>query len=187
VFARWARGQGEAQPETDVETGMTAGPSAMPAQEPGDGAEAAVPAAKGTVLEGEDPLQRWETEMDDRERGRLDALAAKLGRARRTIAEGRAMPAPPQVPPEALAALTAEGWRQVGEAAQVPGEALGPLLEMLEEGTTISAVATRFDVKKWTARTWLENLRGKRAAYVVGERAAARWMLGPPPGEGDAQ
>lgn len=124
--------------------------------------------------------------MDDRERGRLDALAAKLGGARRTIEEGRSMPAPPQVPPEALAALTAEHWRQVGEAAQVPGETLGPLLEMLEEGTTISAVAARFDVKKWTARTWLENLRGKGAAYVVGTRAAARWKLTPPPGEGDS-
>lgn len=187
VFARWARGQGENPAETDGGPGMTAGPSAVPAQEPGDGTETAVPAAKGTVLEGEDPLQRWETEMDDRERGRLDALAAKLGTARRTIEEGRARPAPPQADPEALAALTAEGWRQVGEAAQVPGEALGPLLEMLEGGTTISAVATRFDVKKWTARTWLENLRGKGAAYVVGERAAARWMLTPPPGEGDTQ
>jgi hypothetical protein len=42
-------------------------------------------------------------------------------------------------------------------------------------------------VKKWTARTWLENLRGKGAAYVVGTRAAARWKLTPPPGEGDSQ
>ena len=124
--------------------------------------------------------------MDDRERGRLDAIAAKLGGARRMLAETTAMPQP-EISPEAREAAAAEAWRQVGEAAQVPAEALAPLLEMLGEGTTAPAVAKRFGVSKWTARTWLENLRGKGAAYVDGERKAARWRLAPPLPGGDAQ
>jgi len=133
-------------------------------------------------------------DMGDRERAMLDGIAAKLGGARRMITETMARPAPPEVPREALDALTAERWRQVGVEAVIPEDARPRLLEMLAAppsaadprgGTTNSAVAREFGVSKWTARTWLQNLRNGDAAYVDGEKKAARWRLGPPPAEGD--
>jgi hypothetical protein len=186
VFARWARARGYADPdpETDGEAG---GPApALPSPGPGDGAQAAVPVAKGTVLTDEDPLRRWEMDMDDRERGRLDALAAKLGGVRQVIMETAAIPAPPEVPAGDLAALVAERWRRVGEAAEIPEGARRRLLEMLAEGTTGPRVAEALGVSKWTARTWLESLRNEGAVYLDGVKKAARWRLAPPLPDGDA-
>jgi hypothetical protein len=188
VFARWARARGYGDPETDDEMGEACDPAAAvpPLPGPGDGTEAAAPAAGRTVLTEEDSLRRWEMDMNDRERDMLDGLAAKLGGARRMITETMARPAPPEASPEALAAHVAERWWQIGEAAEVPADARPRLAEMLGGGTTISTVAKEFAVTKWTARQWLQRLRNERVAYVDGTRATARWRLAPPPGTGDA-
>jgi len=191
VFPRWARanGYGDPEPEADADD-KTAGdgiPSA--AMPPGPtGAEATAPAAAGTVLAEEDPLRRWEETMGDRERAMLEGISAKIGGARRMIAETMARPAPPQVAPEVLAERVAENWRQVGAEAVIPEGARPRLLEMLAGGTTIRLVATAFGVSRWTARTWLEKLRGEGVAYVAGTRATARWRLfaATPPGSGAA-
>lgn len=187
VFARWARanGYGDPGPEADDETGdggdLTAAMPPAPAT-----AEAASPSADRTVLAEEDPLRRWEMDMGDRERAMLDGIAAKLGGARRMITETMARPAPPQVAPEAIAALSAEHWRQVGVEAVIPEGARPRLLEMLEQGTTIRLAAAEFGVTKWIARTWLQKFRDEGLAYVDGTRSAARWRLAPPPPAGDA-
>jgi hypothetical protein len=190
VFARWARasGYGDPEAEADGETDEDAGvPAAMPPLPgPGGGTEAAAAAAGGSVLTEEDPLRRWETDMNDRERERFDALAAKLGGARRLITQTMARPAPPEVSPEVLAAQAAERWWQVGEATEIPEGARPRLTEMLAAGTTISRVAKELAVTKWIARQWLQKLRNEGIAYVDGTRATARWRLAPPPEAGDA-
>jgi hypothetical protein len=190
VFARWARARdpGGFPPETDG--GMTAdgepAAPAPPAPEPGGGTEAAAPAPKGAVLTEEDPLRRWEMDMDDRERGLLDALSAKLGGVRQMLAETAAMPKPPELPPQDREAATAEAWHQVGERAEIPEESRPELMRLLGQGTTAPAVAAALGVSGWKARTYLERLRNEGAAYVDGVKKAARWRLAPPPAEGDA-
>ena len=126
--------------------------------------------------------------MGDRERELLNSIAAKLGGARRMITETMARPAPPQVPQEAVAAIAAEHWRQVGVEAVIPEGARPRLLEMLGGGTTIRLVAAEFRLSKWTARTWLQKFRDEGLAYVDGARSAARWRRVPdtPPEAGDA-
>lgn len=189
VFARWARGAGEDVPEADAGPGEGAQPpSATPAPEPGGGTETAAPSANGTVTVDEDPLRRWETEMDSNERGRLDAIAAKLGNARRIVTETAAMPRPPEMPPEAHAAFVAEAWRQVGERAEILGEFRPELMRLLaqEGGTTAPAVAAAAGIKKWRALTWLTALRNEGVACLDGEKRGARWRLAPPPAGGDA-
>lgn len=198
VFARWARAQGygDPEPEADDGTGESGDVTAvMPPSAPARWPAAADPAEDRTTLT-EDPLQRLEMDMNDREREKLDRLAAKLGGARRVITEVRRRPAPPDVPAEALAAQVAEDWRQVGVEAVIPDAARPRLLEMLAAppsaedprgGTTSTAVARAFGVSKWTARTWLEALRGEGVGYVDGVKKAARWRpAAPPPAGGEA-
>lgn len=187
VFTRWARDQ--ADDDSPGEPGFVPVDAPALAQAARDAREPEAPEAgrPAGATEADDPLQRWEKDMDDSERGRLDAIAAKLGGARRMLAEDAAAPKPPRVSPEEREAVTAEAWRKAGEEAEIPEEARGQLLRMLGDGTTISAVAAAFGLSKYAARTWLENLRGQGAAYVDGERKAARWRLAPPPSDGDAQ
>lgn len=195
VFARWARASGYADPE--AETGETAGLAAPlpPVPVPGAEAAAARPAADRTVLT-EDPLQRLEMEMGDRERAMLEGIAAKIGGARRIITQTMARPAPPQVSAEAVAAVAAEHWQEVRAETVIPDEARPRLLEMLATppsaadprgGTTNRAVARALGVSKWTARNWLDALRDERVAFVDGARATARWKMAPPPADGDAE
>jgi hypothetical protein len=186
VFAKWARGRGaggyvpEADGEPEADGQLPAAPA--PAQDGRDGQEAA--AVPGSVATAEDdPFAALERDMDKETRGRFAELNAKLGGVRQMNAETAAMPKPPEASPEVRAAFVAEQWRQVDEQAQIPPEVVAPLMEMLEAGTTAPAVARRFGVSKWTARTWLENLRGRNVAYVAGERSKARWLLAPPPEE----
>lgn len=188
VFARWARGQDPAagEPEDgDVPADGAAAAEAGEARDPAAVPAAAVRPAK-TALAERDPLEEaWEIEMDPQsEAARRAAIRGKLAGVRQVLEETAARPAPPQVDPAALAAHTAARWRQIAE--EPPRELLGPLLEMLAAGTTISAAEKRFGVGKWQARKWLEWLRLTGAAYVDGERSARRWKLAPPLAEGDA-
>lgn len=188
VFTRWAqnRSPGDFTPGNDDAQPQDAPPAARQ-----DGTELAVPAGGPATAVADDSVQQilemWNTPMDKSIQARNDAIHQRLADAGRMLAETAAMPSPPLVDPAERAAFTAERWRQVGEQAQIPEEARPRLLEMLREGTTAPAVAAAFEVSKWTARTWLENLRLGGAAYVDGERKAARWRLAPPPGDGDAQ
>lgn len=179
VFACWAQGPGPAAGPDGEPAGAAAAPAGPG---PGGGTEAA--ASEGGVLTDDDPLRRWETDMDDRERERLDALAARLAGARQAFAEAAAAPRPS---PEDLAASIDEGWRRVGAAAAIPEGARSRLLELLAAGTTAPAAARDLGVSKWTARTYLEGLRVEGVAYVDGARKAARWRLSPPPAESDVQ
>jgi len=182
VFTRWAHADDDDVPG---DPGFVPVDAPALAQAARDARERPVPAGAGTPG-AEDPLRGldWEAKMNDKEREMLAALDAKNAGTRRMLEETAAMPRP-QVPPEVHEAAIAQAWRKVAE--EPPREALGPLLEMLGEGTTIPAVARRFEVKQWKARKWMEWLRVAGAAYVDGERSAARWRLAPPPGEGDAQ
>lgn len=184
VFARWAQRQDDIP--RDLPADDSAGIPPAPVQAP-----AAAEPARSPVAVADPDLERlWEMNVDEDTRARIDGIHAKLDRARRVIAETAALPKRLPITPEgreARAALAAERWRQVGEAAEIPADARGGLLALLGEGTTISAVAKTLGVKQWTARTWLEKLRGENLAYVDGERRGARWRLAPPPGDGDAE
>jgi hypothetical protein len=154
-----------------------------------DGAQPEPAAAAGSVaVAEEDVAGRLERELDVDEdtRAAFASLDEKLRAVRRMNAETAAMPRP-DVSPQEAAAAAEEAWRKVGEEAEIPPEAAERLLGMLREGTTAGSVAQAFGVSKWTARTWLEKLRGQGAAYVDGERKAARWRLAPPPEQDDAQ
>lgn len=196
VYARWAHERDGAEPPDGEPAGDGPGPAAAPADAPADPGGPAVSAAPGgarTALAGKDPLEEW-LSMDATDHPDTDARAArvreKLAGARQALEEAAALPRPvPGLSPEQRAARAAERWRQVGEAARIPDGALPRLLEMLGgEGTTISRVAAEFRVKPWTARTWMEKLRGEGLVHVAGERKAARWrLLAPPPDGGDAQ
>jgi hypothetical protein len=184
VFPRWAQGRdpgGYAPGGDDAQDGP-------PAARPDDAAAAlpAVTAATVTAVADHDLEEMWKAPMDESTAARNAAIHRKLTDASRSLAVAAAIPRPEPVAPETRAAFTAERWRQVAD--EPPRQVLGPLLGMLEEGTTISAVAGQFTGgKKWQARKWLEYLRLAGAAYVDGERSAARWRLAPPLGEGDAQ
>jgi hypothetical protein len=192
VFTRWAHEQDEDENPgpLDQDAGLTATeapePPAGPQGPPPGTAPAPAAAGRKTAVSDDDPLEElWKMNLDEDTRAKLDAVHQKLAGARETLAQTAAMPRPPEVSREALAAHTAARWRQVAE--EPPRDALGPLLEMLEAGTTISAAEKRFGVKKWQARKWLEWVRLTGAAYVDGERSTARWRLAPPLAEGDAQ
>jgi hypothetical protein len=195
VFAKWARGQAEhdGAPDADEVKDGTGSPLAAIALAVRDGhVQVAEPATKEALLEGlriaEDQALReldFDMEIDDDTRAKLAAIDAKNNATRQMITDTRAMPKPPEVSPEALAASTAERWRQVGDQAQVPDEARPVLLGLLREGTTASAVAEAIGVSKWIARTYLERLRNEGVAYVDGVKRAARWRLAGP-GRGDA-
>jgi DNA-binding transcriptional ArsR family regulator len=128
----------------------------------------------------------WDANVNEEERAHLDALGARLGDIRRAVEENAAAPVPGQRA-EDLEERVDEAWRLAGERAEIPEDARPVLTGMLRDGTTIRAVAEKFTLTKYTARTWLEKLRGEGLVYVDGERKAARWRLAPPPGEGDAQ
>lgn len=204
VFTRWAHGRdpGEHAPERETEPPAPETPAATAeAQDPAPGTVPAVPAAgRKTAVADKDPLEElWKMEMPQDARAKLDALHEKLGGVRETLAETAARPRPPQVDREALAAHTAERWRQIGEEAQIPEQYRTRLTEMLGEGTTISAVAAEFGVTKPVARGWLQKYRNADAVYVDGKKRGAKWRLGTPPegalprdgtappGDGDAQ
>jgi hypothetical protein len=183
VFARWARGT-----EDDADAPGGAAPAAPDVPAPDDGTQPE-PVATGSVAVAEaDVAGRLERELDVDEdtRAAFATLDEKLRAVRLMNAETAAMPRP-QVSPQEASAATEEAWRQVGEQAEIPPEAAEGLLGMLREGTTAGSVAQAFGVSKWIARTWLEKLRGQGAAYVDGERKAARWRLTPPPAQDDAQ
>ena len=182
VFARWARGA-----EDDGDLPAPEDAPAMPAS-PETGADGTERAPGSVVTAQDDVAGRLEQELDvdDDTRAAFSALDAKLKGVRRMNAETNAMPRP-EMSPEAAEAAAEEAWRQVGEQAEIPAEVMERLLGMLREGTTAGGVARALAVSKWTARTWLEKLRGQGAAYVDGEKRAARWRLAPPPPEGDAQ
>jgi hypothetical protein len=203
VFTRWARANGHAEPEAEpdgVIIGDDDSQAAATPPPPGLTTSAALTymdrmhECDGTVLAEEDPLRRWESQMGEKERAKLNSIAAKLDGARRVIEETMARPAPPQVAPEVLAARVAEDWHTVGVEAVIPEGARPRLTEMLGAppsaadalgGTTIRLVAEEFGVSRWTARQWLEKLRVEGVAYVSGRRATARWKLfaATPPGD----
>jgi hypothetical protein len=165
VYARWAHGQTAATPPESV-------PATAQEQE-----TQASPVAAATATVGTENLERLDFDMDDTTRAKFRALDEKLTRARAILAETEAMPPGPDVPMDKLRESSAERWRQVGEQAEIPTEAIGKLFELLREGTTMSKVAEAFGVKPWTARTWLEKLRGQGTVKITGERRTARWVL----------
>lgn len=170
VFAQWARSQ-DRRPEP-VPAAAAAVTDAPPVARRGGGGP------------GGD-FDRWDSELDNPEEDSMDPDARatiagvnrKLNAASRMAAESAAMEGPPDVPPEVLEAFHAERWRKVGEEAEIPDGDMERFREMLAAGTTISEVMEAFGISRWTARTWLEKLRGKGIAKVVGERRAAKWIL----------
>ena len=59
------------------------------------------------------------------------------------------------------------------------------LLRLLGAGTTIREVAETLEVTKWTARTYLERLRGEGLAQIVGNGRGARWLAVSPQDDGN--
>jgi hypothetical protein len=174
VYARWAHGRTAAPPPEAAPA--TAGLQARPA-----------PAATVTATVPDDDINRldWDMELDDGMQARLRELDAKNNATADFIAETAAMPRGPGVDPEKLRESAAERWRQVGDQAEIPTESLGKLLELLEGGTTTSQVAEALKIGKWTARTWLEKLRGQGVAQIEGAGRGARWILvASPDGDG---
>lgn len=173
VFAQWAREQqGVTAPLAD---------SPQPAAAEDGTAPAAAPVATLTDQDVISSLD-WEPDMDDDTRRRLAEVDAKLGGVRKIIAETAALPKPPDVSPEALAASTAERWRQVGEQAQISPGHREILLGLLKSGTTIRAVAEALGVTTWTARTYLQKLRDEGAARLDGKGRGSLWRA-PEPGD----
>jgi hypothetical protein len=176
VYAQWAHGRAAAPP-----------PAAAPQQPYGSQPAPAATVTATVPDEGIDQLD-WDMQLDDVTAARLRALDEKLKGTREILAETAAMDKGPDVPADKLRESAAERWRQVGEQAEIPTEMMGKLLDLLEGGTTMSKVAAELGVKPWTARTWLEKLRGQGVAKVVGERRTARWVRcdqEPPEAAGD--
>lgn len=183
VFTRWAHARDAGSPDGQDAAAPSpeAAPSPAEAQDPGTAPAQAAPGRK-TAVADKDPLEElWKMNLDEGTRAKLVAVHEKLGAARGALAETAALPKPPEVSREALAAHTAERWRQVAEAAEIPEGARPQLMELLGGGTTISAVAARFEVSKWTARTWLENLREHGLARLDGKGRGAQWRAASPP------
>lgn len=163
VFAKWARKDNPATP-----------PAPRP---PAAGNLVPSPSPVATLADGDLSHLDFDMELDDDTRARLAEIDAKNAATRRVIEETRAMPAPPEASPEALAASTAERWRQVGEQAQIPGEGRARLLELLRKGTTIAEVDETFGIGRWTARTWLERMKQEGIARVDGKGRGSRFRL----------
>lgn len=173
VFAEWARGSAEAEGREF----MTGRPRVSPAS-PAPETEATSPVAVAAI-DSIDYLD-FDMHIDPDMRRRLAEIEARNNDTRRLLGESAQIrDQAPEVPPEVLAAFTADRWRQVGEQARIPGEAREPLLALLRKGTTASEVAETLKITKWIARTWLERLRNEGLAYVDGEKRAARWRLTP--------
>lgn len=177
VYARWARGRGHA-------------PSPAAHSAPGAGGTGPLlegPAAPVAVAEPRADLDRlsdYEGEVDeildygdDGLRAQFNALGEKIGQAREVLRETEALPPHPEVPEEKLKASSEERWRQAGDQAVIPDDAMEPLISLLREGTTTSAVARAFGISSWTARTWLQKLRNAGVAHVEGVKRGARWKL----------
>jgi hypothetical protein len=170
VFAKWARAQ-----QQGVTAPLPDGPQPGQAADAVPGtAPAAVPVATLTEQDDISSLD-WEPDMDDDMRSRLADIDARLGGVRKIIAETAALPKPPEVPAEAMAASTAERWRQVGEQAQISPDHREILLGLLAGGTTIAAAAEALGVTKWVARTYLERLKGEGTARLDGKGRGSRW------------
>lgn len=167
VFAKWAR-EGRA--------------STPPAPAPASGGEAPAPSPSPVAtLEDIDHLD-FTLEIDDDTRARLAAIDAKNAATRQMIEGTRNLPKPPEVSPEALAASTAERWRQVGEQAQVTPQEMEDLIRLLGQGTTISEVKKALGVSEWTARTYLQKALNEGLAWLdKGEHGKggrnSRWRL----------
>jgi hypothetical protein len=177
VFARWARAQDE--PEDEEAPGSPAGPAPAPERAPAgdDGSQAGPePATSAVAVADDDIFSRMERELDEQETAAFAALNEKLGGVRRMVEETAAMPRHAPVDPEKLAAVVAGRWRQAGDEAQIPAEALATLLGLLRRGTTIGEVAEACSVKVWTARTWLQKLRDQGTARLEGTGRGARWL-----------
>ena len=176
VYARWARG----------ERPVTAHPRPDMAPEPApDGTE---PGHAPAAVLMADPLDAYDREaedyLDDDLRSRWRKQGEKLAETRRTLEEASKTDIP-DIPHEDLIAHAEAQWRALGEATEIPEDARAVLLRLLTAGTTISEVATALGVSKWTARIYLERLRGEGRVRIEGEKRRARWLLNEP-GEGDA-
>jgi hypothetical protein len=168
VFAKWARDHAERESREFMAGRLRATPA-----DPGRPAAQASPA----VVAGDIEHLDFDMDIDPDARARLAEIDAKNKNTLRMITETAAMPKPPEVSPEALAAHTAARWRQIGDGAQIPAEARPVLLGLLREGTTIAAIAEALGVSKWTARTYLERLRNEGIARVDGKGRSARFRL----------
>lgn len=191
VFARWARQQerGVHDPD-DRESEPADGPQPAAPASPSEthAAPAASSPASRTALAERDPFEKWlEMDVDPETTQRLAAIHEKLAGARQALGETLAVPLTSGTDPGALAAHARERWRELGEQTVIPPDIRPRLLEMLARGTTISAVAEATGVKRWEARKWLARLGFEGVAGVEGEGKARRWVLVPPPGDGDAQ
>jgi hypothetical protein len=178
-FATWARDQQEPRPVV-AHPRPDATPEPMPTgAEPG---RAAVP-----VL-ADDNLTALDEELDaavpDDLRHRWLKQGEKLAETRRVLEEASKADLP-DIPHDHLVAHAEAQWRALGEATEIPDDALEPLLRLLAAGTTIREVAETLSVSKWIARTYLERLRTEGRVRIEGEKRTARWLLNEP-AEGDA-
>lgn len=169
VFNRWANG--------DPQQGVTAPPAAAP--HPAEPAPGASPASSpvGVVADADiiSDLD-WEPDMDDDMRRRLAEIEARNAATRGFIAETTALPKPPEVSPEALAASTAERWRQVGEQANLSENDRNVLIGMLQgDGTTAPAVAAKLSVTPFVARGYLQKLANEGLVRLEGKGRGSRW------------
>ena len=189
VFERYDRSlHPEAYEDDALEAGETpaaeipASAAPAPQQEP-----AAAPSAARTAVADREPLDLEELfRMDDPAAARLEQIHEKNAATRRLL-EQHAVPPAGLVSPESVADRTAERWRQLGEATEIPDAVRPGLLGMLADGTTIAAVAARFGVSRWEARKWLARLGFEGLADVEGEGRARQWRLTPPPDAGDSR
>ena len=171
MYAKWARGRAPvtAHPRPDA-----------PSEAAPDGTEPVyTPAAVLTA----DPLAALDEELNaavpDELRARWLKQGERLAETRRVLSETTGMDTP-DIPHDDLVAHAAAQWQALGEATEIPPEAREPLLRLLAAGTTISEVATTLGVSKWTARTYLERLRGEGLVRMEGEKRTARWRLNEP-------
>jgi hypothetical protein len=173
VFAQWAREQ----------QGVTAPPASAP--QPAEAAEGAGSASSPVATLTDISNLDWEPDMDDETRSRLADLDAKLGGVRDIIAGTAALPKPPEVSREALAAHTAERWRRVGEEAKLSEKDRNVLIEMLKgDGTTAPVVAERLGVTPFIARGYLQKLADEGLVRLDGKGRGSRWRATEP---GDSQ
>lgn len=182
VYARWA-GEDIAddddlpQDDDDYESAAAGVPAIpppalpLPVPPPGTQAAAAVTVTADGSLEELD----WSMDMDDVTRTRLRELDRKLGRTAGILAETQALPPAPDVPAEKLRESSEERWRQVGDQADLSPEHRQALLDLLKDGTTITAATEALGVSTWTARSYLQVLRNEGLARIDGKGRGARW------------
>lgn len=91
----------------------------------------------------------------------------------------------PDVPADVAADATAQRWKQVADAAEIPPGKRERLIALLGAGTSLRESADVLGVSVWTVRTWLERLRSEGVVEIAGKGRAARWVLRPAVTEGD--